>query len=205
MSEASDCRSMLSVSDLCICMVIFIRRRALPLNHYSASRIWTLSVFVSFSRSSQAIQTEDTIIILDDVLTSVDSSHLDRFIELIHEEEQHFSQVILTTIIVLGEIATETTALRATKSISSSCGHGPSEGIRIQGMKLDLAELKGVLKANPFDRQTVASKAGIFLENALEFMARVYRCRLPLTAQSGYTLRELSDCFSKKLVKALKS
>jgi hypothetical protein len=71
-------------------------------------------------------------------------------------------------------------------------------------MKLSLDELRQVLNAAPFDRQIVASKSGIFLESMLEFLARMYECRLPLKARSGYTLGELTSCFSsKKLLPAL--
>ena len=77
-------------------------------------------------------------------------------------------------------------------------------GIRVQGMKLCLDELRHAIKANPFDRQSVASKAGIFLENMLEFMARLYACRLPITSDAGYNLRELTDCFNSKLLTLLK-
>jgi hypothetical protein len=175
-----------------------------PQSLFSESHLDTLGLCV-FLALAKRYKTEDTIMILDDVLTSVDSSHLDRFIELIHEEEAHFSQVIVTT-----HYRPWRDRYRNHRAPGNKVHFielrpwSLVEGIRIQGMRLDLAELEAVFRATPFDRQSVASKAGIFLENALEFMARVYRCRLPLSAQSGYTLRELSDCFSKKLLKALR-
>jgi hypothetical protein len=77
-------------------------------------------------------------------------------------------------------------------------------GIRIQNVRLDLADLKAALAATPFDRQNVASKSGVFIENVLEFLARAFRCRLPLVSPPSYTLKELSDCLSAKLLKVLK-
>ena len=174
-----------------------------PQSLFSESHLDTLG-FCVFLALAKQYKTDDSIIILDDVFTSVDSAHLDRLIDLVHDEEQHFSQVIITTHYRPWRDRYRNHRAPGDKVHFVELRSWTLDlGIRIQGMKLDLAELKATLVATPFVRQTVASMAGVFLENVLEFMARVYRCRLPLNPQPGYTLRELSDCFSSKLLSSL--
>lgn len=175
-----------------------------PQSVFSESHLDTLG-FCVFLALAKHYKTENTIIILDDVLTSVDAQHLDRFINLIHDEEQHFSQIIITT-----HYRPWCEKYRHHRAPGNKVhfiefrGWALESGIRVQQMKLCLDELRQVLTVPPFDRQIVASKSGIFLESMLEFLARMYECRLPLKARSGYTLGELTTCFSsKKLLPAL--
>ena len=67
-----------------------------PQAYYSESHLDTLGICVFIALSKYFI-TEDTIIILDDVMTSVDGPHLDRFMNLLHAEVGNFNQVIVTT------------------------------------------------------------------------------------------------------------
>ena len=175
-----------------------------PQSVFSESHLDTLG-FCVFLALAKLYKTDDTIIILDDVLTSVDAQHLDRFINLIHDEEQHFSQIIITT-----HYRPWCEKYRHHRAPGNKVhfiefrGWALESGIRVQQMKLCLDELRQALTVPPFDRQIVASKSGIFLESMLEFLARMYECRLPLKARSGYTLGELTNCFSsKKLLPAL--
>jgi energy-coupling factor transporter ATP-binding protein EcfA2 len=175
-----------------------------PQSVFSESHLDTLG-FCVFLALAKHYKTENTIIILDDVLTSVDAQHLDRFINLIHDEQEHFSQIIITT-----HYRPWCEKYRHHRAPGNKVhfvelrGWALVSGIRVQQMKLSLDELRQVLNATPFDRQIVASKSGIFLESMLEFLARMYECRLPLKARSGYTLGELTSCFSsKKLLPAL--
>ncbi len=175
-----------------------------PQSVYSESHLDTLG-FCVFLALAKNYKTDSTIIILDDVLTSVDAQHLDRFINLIHDEEQHFNQIIITT-----HYRPWCEKYRHHRAPGNKVhfielrGWALQSGIRVQQMKLSLDELRQVLTVPPFDRQIVASKSGIFLESMLEFLARIYQCRLPLRARSGFTLGELTNCFSsKKLLPAL--
>lgn len=175
-----------------------------PQSVFSESHLDTLG-FCVFLALAKHYKTENTIIILDDVLTSVDAQHLDRFINLVHDEQVHFSQIIITT-----HYRPWCEKYRHHRAPGNKVhfielrGWALESGIRVQQMKLCLDELRQALTATPFDRQIVASKSGIFLESMLEFLARMYECRLPLKARSGYTLGELTNCFSsKKLLPAL--
>lgn len=175
-----------------------------PQSVFSESHLDTLGLCV-FLVLAKRYGTENSIIILDDVLTSVDAVHLDRVIALLHEEATHFIHTIITTHYrpwrdryrfhraPAGNIAFM--ELRAWSL---------ETGIRLSKSDSSLADLKAALAASAFDRQAVASKAGQLLENLLDFLARRYQCKLPLTGQPHYTLGELLDCFSKKLRPALR-
>lgn len=176
-----------------------------PQSAFSESHLDTLG-FCVFLALAKRYKTDDTIVILDDVLTSVDAQHLDRFISLIHDEEQHFSQIVITT--HYRPWCERYRHHRAPGNKVHFVELRPwslSSGIRVQQMKLCLDELRQASTVPPFDRQVVASKSGIFLESMLDFIARMYECRLPLRSRSGYTLGELTSCFSsKRLLPALK-
>ena len=65
-----------------------------PAAYYSESHLDTLGLCVYLALAKQ---TGNALVVLDDVLTSVDSQHLDRVIELINEEASNFGHVIITT------------------------------------------------------------------------------------------------------------
>jgi hypothetical protein len=76
-------------------------------------------------------------------------------------------------------------------------------GISIQSFKLDYTDLKQVLENAEFDRQNISAKAGIFLENMLDFLAGRDRCRLPYSPEPKYTLGDYLVCFNNKLLNAM--
>jgi hypothetical protein len=175
-----------------------------PQSVFSESHLDTLGLCV-FLALAKRYSVEGSIIILDDVLTSVDASHLDRIISVLHEEAAHFSHTIITTHYRPWRdryrFHRAPTADIAFVELRTWSLDG---GIRLFKSQSSLTDLKAVLAAPAFDRQSVASKAGQLLENLLDFMARCYQCRLRLTGQSHYTLFELLDCFSKELRKLLR-
>lgn len=67
-----------------------------PQAYYSESHLDTLGICVFFALA-KLFRTDKTILILDDVLTSVDGPHLDRFMALLRREVGSFAQVIVTT------------------------------------------------------------------------------------------------------------
>jgi energy-coupling factor transporter ATP-binding protein EcfA2 len=176
-----------------------------PQSVFSESHLDTLGLCV-FLALAKRYSVEGSIIILDDVLTSIDASHLDRIITVLHEEAKHFSHSIITTHYRpwrdryrFHRAPTEDIAFVELRTWSLD------GGIRLFKSQSSLADLKAVLAAPAFDRQGAASKAGQLLENLLDFLARRYQCRLPLTGQPHYTLGDLVDCFSKDLRKVLRA
>ena len=67
-----------------------------PQAYYSESHLDTLGICV-FLALAKHFKTDNTLIVFDDVLTSVDEVHLERMIELIADEASEFGQMIITT------------------------------------------------------------------------------------------------------------
>jgi energy-coupling factor transporter ATP-binding protein EcfA2 len=176
-----------------------------PQAYYSESHLDTLGICI-FLALAERYAAEDTFIVLDDVLTSTDQGHLDRFIELIHEECAVQRQVILTT---------HYRPLRDRYRYA----HGPAanvqliellpwtraRGVRHTNTKPEIDEFRRLLVAEPLDRQAVASKAGVLLEATLDRITLLYRCRVRRKPSGDYTLGELLDGLETKLKKRLQT
>lgn len=174
-----------------------------PQAYYSESHLDTLGVCVFLALAKKFID-EKTIVILDDVITSVDQSHMSRFINMLHDEADKFNQLIITT------------HYRPWKDRYKYYG-GPTanvqviellhwshpRGIRHTKAKLSIEELEEYLQVDTFDRQVVASKAGILLEGLIDHIALRYNCKLPRKAEPDYTLSELLSSVENRLKKVL--
>ena len=175
-----------------------------PQAYYSESHLDTLGVCV-FLALAKYFSHENTVIVLDDVLTSVDDIHLERFIQMLHGEASNFNQVIITT-----HYRSWRDRYRFARGPSGNVQliellhWSLSRGIRHTKTKLSVDELHDWLRSDPFERQIVASKAGILLESLLDHIALRYRCKLPRQAEPNYTLGDLVSSIDSKLSKALK-
>lgn len=170
-----------------------------PQAYYSESHLDTLGICVFLALSKYFI-TKNTIVILDDVVTSVDGPHLDRFMNLLHAEASHFNQVIVTT-----HYRPWRDRYRWAKGPSANTQVielGPwtlQNGLQLGHFNTALRELKSALEQPVIDRQTVASKAGIILESLLDFITLKYRCPVPRNARNEYTLGDLACAIDSKL------
>jgi len=168
-----------------------------PQAYFSDSHLDTLALCVWLSIAKRGTP-EDTIIVLDDVFTSVDSVHLRNIVELLTDEAEHFGQVIITT-----HYRQWRDRYRYMQS-SSGKTHlielhrwSLEKGIRVCNSKLAVEELREALSKEPFDRQDLASKAGILLESIFDTLALQYKCRTRHTRNDDHTLRELANACSR--------
>ncbi len=175
-----------------------------PQAYFSESHLDTLGICV-FLALAKYYKTDSTIIILDDVLSSVDNVHLDRLIQLLHDESAYFSHVIITTHYRpwrekyryhQGQVA----KIHFVELLHWSL----AKGIRHTKTKLSVDELQEYINHEPLDRQIVASKAGILLESLLDHLTILYKCRMPRKRDTNYVLSELLSGIGKKLRKSLK-
>jgi hypothetical protein len=170
-----------------------------PQAYFSESHLDTLGICV-FLALAKHFKTENTIIVLDDVVTSVDGPHLDRFMALLHSEAKHFNQVIVTT-----HYRPWRDRYRWAKGPTANTQVielGPwtlQNGLQAGPFMTAVAELKAALKKPLFDRQAVASKAGIVLESLLDFITLKYRCAVPRNVRNEHTLGDLAGSVDPKL------
>ena len=67
-----------------------------PQAYFSDSHLDTLGICV-FLALARHFNRDNSVVVLDDVITSADSNHLDRLIDLLVEEAAHLNQLIVTT------------------------------------------------------------------------------------------------------------
>jgi AAA domain, putative AbiEii toxin, Type IV TA system len=169
----------------------------LPQAYFSESHLDTLGFCVWLAIAKRDCP-QDSIIVLDDIFTSIDSVHLKRIVSLLTEESEKFCQVIITT-----HYRNWRDRYRRMQSANRSVQlielwkWSLEKGIRTYTTKIEVDELEVLLSAEPFDRQGVASKAGIFLESILDNMALQYGCKTRHTRDNDYSLKELMDSCSK--------
>lgn len=175
-----------------------------PQSLYSESHLDTLGICI-FLALAKKYSTGDTILILDDVVMSVDESHLDRFIDVLHDNVQYFSHILITT-----HYRPWKDRYRFSRAPSHQVYFielkpwSLENGIRIQTGKIDVEELRIALEADNFERQRIANLAGTMLENVLDFLSVRFQCKLPRKPRNDYQLKELLDCISSKLQKFLR-
>lgn len=171
-----------------------------PQSLYSESHLDTLGICV-FLALAKKYNSGDTILLLDDVMMSVDESHLDRFIDVLHDISDHFVHVVLTTHYRPWRDRYRNNRADASKVHFLELRQWSKDrGITFQNGKNDVNELRRLLADPYFDRQKLASTSGIILENILDFLTYKFGSRLPRKPKNDYTLRELLDGLSKKLL-----
>lgn len=165
-----------------------------PQAYFSESHLDTLAFCFWLAVAKRENASKDAILVLDDIFTSVDSQHLGRISQLIVDEAQHFAHVVLTTHqrrwrdVFRNQQGAGKRAQLIELQRWSLAG-----GIRAYQTKLAVDQLIQSVNAAPFERQRVASEAGILLEAMLDHLALRYRCRVARTADNAYTLGELLD------------
>ncbi|MDB6027675.1 MAG: hypothetical protein JWM68_3898, partial [Verrucomicrobiales bacterium] len=182
----------------------YTEQNVAPQSLFSEAHLDTLGFCVFFALSKK-YGTDRTFILLDDVVTSVDDPHLERFIELLHDEAQYFAHIVITTHYRPWRDRYRHQRAPANELHFIDLRPWSLEGgIRIHKEKIAIAELRDALAANDFNRRDVANQAGILVENVLDFLTFNYGCKLPRKADPKYTLGELLNSFSGELLKAMK-
>jgi len=174
-----------------------------PQAYFSDSHLDTLGLCVFLALALQD-NPERTILVLDDVLGSVDEPHVDRLIEMLFEEAQKFSRCVITT-----HYRPWKQKLRWGWLQNGQCQFieltkwSHATGITLIRSTPDLERLRDLLAESPPDPQLVCSKAGVILEAALDFLTQLYECSIPRKPGGNYTLGDLLPAIDKKLRKAL--
>ena len=176
-----------------------------PQAYYSESHLDTLGICV-FVALAKYFKDEQPLVVLDDVLTSADSVHMDRLIQLLHDEADNFHQLIITTHYrpwfdrYRYPHSSTTGKIQLIQLLHWSI----PRGIRHSRTRLSVEDLQELLKKEPLERQAVASKAGILLEGVLDHLTLLYGCNIPRKAVPSYTLAELMRALNPKLRNVLK-
>ncbi|HKQ72919.1 MAG TPA: AAA family ATPase [Blastocatellia bacterium] len=173
-----------------------------PQAYFSESHLDTLG-FCLWLAIAKLSSGGDAVVVLDDVFTSVDSVHFTRILDLLIDECENFNQVIITTHsrqwrdrYAAQQIPHDKTSFVELQSWTRG------GGIRASRTRVNVEALFEHLEASPFDRQIVASKAGVLAESLFDWLTQIYECPLPRRRGGNYTLGDLCNGL-KRLAKQL--
>lgn len=148
---------------------------------------------------------ENTILVLDDILGSIDEPHVDRLINLLYDESQQFLHCILTT-----HYRPWKEKYRWGHMRPSFCQYvelrnwSPAKGVSHgKGAPTPVAELGRLLADDPPSPQLLCASAGVVLEAACDYLTAHYECSVP-RRKGKPTLGDLLPSIDKKLKKELK-
>ena len=176
-----------------------------PQAYFSESHLDTLGLCIFIALAGME-DPASKVLVLDDVLASVDEPHVERLIEMLYTETQKFRHCVITTHYRPWKLKFQWGWLR----------HGACQFIELHkwtlagGLKVfrtsvpEVDRLKNLLDADEPDIQSVCSKAGVLLEAALDFLTQLYECKVPRRKDGLYTLGDLLPAIDKKLANALK-
>lgn len=175
-----------------------------PQAYFSQSHLDTLGLCVFLALASRDRPAE-TILILDDVLGSVDEPHVERVVEMIYEVSTRFRHTILTTHYRPWRERFRWGALKPGQ-LCQFIELGPwnvTNGMTYFACLPETERLRALLKDQPADVQAISSKAGVILEYAADYLTQRYECAVPRRHGGVYTIGDLLPPIGKKLREAL--
>lgn len=175
-----------------------------PQAYFSDSHLDTLGLCVFLALAAMD-EPEATILVLDDVLASVDEPHVERLIEILYAEALKFRHCVITTHYRPWKQKLRWGWLQNGQCQFVEMARWTSEaGMSLIRSMPDVERLRDLLDEVPPDPQLVCAKAGVILEAALDFLTQLYECRVPRRAGGFYTLGDLLPSIDKKLRAALR-
>ena len=174
-----------------------------PQAYFSDSHLDTLGLCV-FLALAALDGPEKTILVLDDVLASVDEPHVERLIEMLYAEAIRFRHCVITT-----HYRPWKQKLRWGWLKNGQCQFieltkwTDKNGLTLIRSIPDAERLRALLSETPPDPQLVCAKAGVILEAILDFITQIYECSVPRRPGGLYTLGDLLPAIDKKLRNAL--
>lgn len=177
-----------------------------PQAYFSESHLDTLGLCV-FLALAKREDPSSTILVIDDVLTSVDDSHMNRVVDMLYEQSAYFRHCIITTHYKPWKLKFQWGRLRHEGCRFVELGTWSiTQGMSLlnQDPKSEIQILETNLKTVPFDAQIVAGKAGVVLEAVLDFLTRLYECAVPRKDEDRLTIGDMMSAVSPKLRNAMR-
>lgn len=176
-----------------------------PQAYFSQSHLDTLGLCVFLALAARG-KPDETILILDDVLGSVDEPHVERVVGMIYEVSANFRHTIVTTHYRPWREKFRWGVLKPDQvcQFVELKQWTLSDGMAFTGSIPEIARLKTLLADPNPDIQAISGKAGVILEALLDFLTLKYGCAVPRRVGGSYTLGELLPTVNGKLLAALK-
>ena len=175
-----------------------------PQAYYSESHLDTLGLCI-FLALAEREAPRGKVLVLDDVIASVDEQHVDRVVALLYERGKVFRHCVMTTHyrpwkekIGWGLLRDEGCGLIELAPVDRG------EALRTTHSTPEIERLRRVLESEDFDAQAACSKGGIILEMCLDRLTRLYECSVNRKPEGRCTVGDLlGPVCRKKLKEAL--
>lgn len=176
-----------------------------PQAYFSQSHMDTLGLCVFLALALRE-RPEDRILILDDVLGSVDEPHVDRVIDLIYDVSDRFRHTVVTTHYRPWKAKFKWGELKPGKPCQfvELVNWSLANGMRAASSLPEVERLKAMIAAADLDIQGIAAKSGVILERVLDYLTLRYGCKVPRRHDDNYTLGDLLPNLPRKLRQALR-
>lgn len=183
------------------------KKDAPPQAYFSDSHLDTLGLCV-FLALAERDAPEDRVLVLDDVLGSVDEPHVERIIGVLYDAIQKFRHAIVTTHYRPWREKFRWGVLKPDQTCHFvELGKWAfDKGISVSGaITPEISRLKNLLADPNPDVQAITGKAGVILEALLDFITMQYACAVPRRQGNAYVLSDLLGSVSSKLLAALRA
>ena len=175
-----------------------------PQPYYSESHLDTLGLCIFLALAKRG-DSSHTLIVLDDVLGSVDQPHLQRTLDMLTAQADNFAQLIITTHYrPLRDRFRFAQQAAAEVQLIELKPWNFAHGIKSSKTLGYATDLRAQLQDPDFRRESVTAQAGILFESLLEFISQTYRCKVPHIIEPRYTFGELAGAPNSRLKQALK-
>ncbi|MDP9499712.1 AAA family ATPase [Bisgaard Taxon 45] len=176
-----------------------------PQAYFSDSHLDTLGLCV-FLALAERENPEQKILVLDDVLGSVDEPHVERVITMIYDVIQKFQHAIVTTHYRPWREKFRWGVLKPEQVCQFvELKHWSLDnGMSLSGSIPEVVRLKKLLEESDPDIQSITGKSGVILEALLDFLTLKYSCAVPRKIGNIYVLSDLLGAVNSKLLKELK-
>jgi len=175
-----------------------------PQAYFSQSHLDTLGLCV-FLALAACDRPAETILILDDVLGSVDEPHVERLIGMTYDVSANFRHTILTTHYRPWREKFRWGILKPDQvcQFAELKEWTLDDGMALSGSIPEIVRLKTLLADRNPDLQSICGKAGVILEALLDFLTLKYGCAVPRRSGDAYVLSDLLSAVNGKLLAAL--
>jgi hypothetical protein len=174
-----------------------------PGAYLSESHLDTLGICI-FLALAELDNSEEVILVLDDVIASVDEPHVDRIIEMLYTISKSFAHCVLTTHYTPWKEKYRWGFLKNGECQFIELGKWSwDDGIISLGTKLRIERLREQLSEPLFEVSEVCATAGVILEAVLDFLTLQFNCAVP-RRRTKPTLGDLLPPINKKLRQVLR-
>tara|TARA_R110001599_G_scaffold56410_5_gene156067 strand:+ start:26146 stop:28434 length:2289 start_codon:yes stop_codon:yes gene_type:complete len=180
----------------------FLNQDAPPGAYFSNSHLDSLGLCILLALAKRE-SPENTVLILDDVLGSIDEPHAERIIRLIYDESNNFMHTLVTTHYQRWHAKIRSGHLRVSNcQLIELKEWDPALGVLIQESARSMVEiLRDNIANRPNEPEPIAQQAGYLLEQVCDWLVSKYELSIP---KRKNTANDYLDALKEKYSKQLK-